>query len=262
MIMKKNFSFDNKTNTVFVIIGGKVYSYTLQPNEYYNIINNHIVRMTEDGVLEMKFCSHCGNWEPIGNFYKNKKSRDGYASRCIKCANEKPQVPELIDHSDSEESTMVHDSTGGEWPRSINTLGQPFNAMAGSLPLSFGAQSPKRTAAVDPMSELLIAQNREQKSIINEQLARIKELEAKNIELVRTINPLEGKTVEELTEKELEHYLMSGKVDPKVLFTSLANCEKDFTFTGTDFNGRECVMTFGHGRMTFRELKDQPNNPE
>lgn len=256
--MKKHFSFDNNTNTVFVIEGGKIYRYTLQPNEYYNIINNHIVRMTEDGVLEMKFCSHCGNWEPIGNFYKNKKSRDGYASRCIKCANEKPQVPELIDHSDLEENTM----TGGEWPRSINTLGQSFNAMAGSLPLSFGTQSPKRTAIADPMSELLIAQNREQKSIINEQLAKIKELEAKNIELARTINPLEGKTIEELTEEELRNYLKSGKVDPKIIFEALGHCEKDFTFTCTDYLGRECALTFGHGRMTFRELKDQPNNPE
>lgn len=36
----------------------------------------------------MKQCTKCKEWKQFSDFYKNRSRRDGYDSRCKKCANE------------------------------------------------------------------------------------------------------------------------------------------------------------------------------
>lgn len=39
-------------------------------------------------MLDGKVCSSCGDYKPWGDYYKNKKAKDGHYSRCKSCHNE------------------------------------------------------------------------------------------------------------------------------------------------------------------------------
>ena len=238
--MKKTFTFDNETKTVFVIFSGKVNNYTLQPNEWYNDMNKHIFRMTEEGALEMKFCPYCSKWEPISNFYKNRKSSDGYAGKCIKCTNEKLHIPESINYSDTENNATVYGSTDMGNPQWGDIMGRPFDAKPISMPVSYGVPVPAYSNHLDSVISMLVAEKKEssaliekQLSTINEQLVKINEQEATIKELTNKLTPIEGKTIQELTEEELRNFLMSGKVDKKILFDAVVFGKEKFECGGT-----------------------------
>ena len=42
--------------------------------------------------METKKCSCCGQVLPIENFYKNNRSKDGYAYTCKECSNKRNKV--------------------------------------------------------------------------------------------------------------------------------------------------------------------------
>lgn len=53
------------------------------------IENNHMIVMEGDEVVEKKYCTKCGKWHPLENFYKNYAAPDKLGYYCKDCSKER-----------------------------------------------------------------------------------------------------------------------------------------------------------------------------
>ena len=166
---------------------------TLSPNEILGE-NGHKLTEIDNETVEMKYCTHCHQWHPLTEFYKNKQAKDGLHSWCKSCfKNRRNETRVAIIKSSNTESESYSETGEQTTARSLETI-------------------------LDEIRE------REQ-----DRDNEISELKRENNMLKN--NSLD---LDKLTERDIDMYLKSHDISVRILFEAIARREGKYIFYAYD----------------------------
>lgn len=168
---------------------------TIKDGEVYDSKTGHKLTVIGEDIVEMKYCTHCGEWYTLDHFYRNAKSRDGLSSWCIECIHKNKTI--------KKKQNMAEGGVGSEVLEEEHIVEEnPLYQLANSLN-GIAAQMDSRKAEYE---------------------ARIADLESRLANAKRKVD------LTNLSEKEIETVLSSRKIQPRMLFNALKSRDSRYTF--------------------------------
>ena len=182
----------------------------VSPEEIFDENTGHKLSVINNEIVELKFCSKCCEWHPLGMFYNAKSCPDGLSTWCKTCTKESSNKRRLANKPAKIDSVSV--SENPETP----------------------VQESQETG-VEPRAEIISITSTIQDTvdrIVERYEDRIKHLNSDIDSLKLSLS--EKPDLTKLSEKDIETILKTHNVPPRILFNAIRSQEPRYLFSCYD----------------------------
>lgn len=169
----------------------------INDNELFDERTGHKLTEVEGDVIELKYCTKCKSWYPIDNFYKNKSQKDGCTIWCKDCVNKNHK----------------------EKRRAQPTVELVYKTEAENTTSQLAEELKKEIVSLEQELAVLTEENYN--------------LQEDNVSLQNRVASFEKERLHwkpNLTQEDVEEYLLTHNMPPRILFKSIREQDSRYTF--------------------------------